>query len=85
MELTLILSESLSSSDSTQQIWQDACVNQNIVLNVLDLNNENGQILARQLNLKSFPALVFNNNVTAVGHPDKQTAEKIIANLLTSQ
>lgn len=85
MELILIVPESPELSASTRQIWQDVCLNQHIKLKILDLQNSDGQALARKLDLKSFPALILNNTIAAVGNPDKQTAEKIIADLITNQ
>lgn len=81
MKLTLILAGPYSSCVNTQQIWQKECSKHLIELNVLYFEDENGQDLAKQLNLKSFPALIADTIVIAVGHPDIHTAEKIIADL----
>lgn len=84
MKLILVLAGPYSSCQKTQQIWQEECLKQSIELDVFDLEHEHGQTLVDQLNLKSFPALIHNNKVIAVGNPDKQKAKKVIADLLIS-
>lgn len=84
MKLILLLAGPYSSCQKTKQIWQEVCLKHNIDLDTIDLEHEDGQALADQLNLKSFPALIHNNKVIAVGNPDKQTAEKICAELLAT-
>ncbi len=84
MELILLLAGPYSSCVKTQQVWQETCVKQNIELEVIDLEHAQGQALADQLNLKSFPALIINQKVIAVGNPDKYKAAKIIAGLIDS-
>ena len=85
MKLILLLAGPYSSCQKTQQVWTDACLKQNIELDAIDLEHDEGQALADQLNLKSFPALINNNKVIAVGNPDIQKAEKFIADLLASK
>lgn len=82
MKLILVLAGPYSSCQKTQQVWQEVCLKQNIELDAIDLEHERGLALADQLNLKSFPALIDNNKVIAVGNPDIQKAEKIITDLL---
>ncbi len=78
MEAILILAGPYSSCNATQIIWEEQCNNKNIELKIFDLTHKDGQELSSKLNIKSFPALVINNKVVAVGHPDKQTAQKVI-------
>lgn len=82
MKSILILAGRYSSCMSTQEIWQNACQKYNIELEIMDLEHDDGQVTAKQYDLKSFPALIVDEKITAVGHPDKQTAEKIIADLI---
>ena len=81
MKLTLILAGSKTSCLSTKEIWQQVCNDLNVQLEVFKLNDTKGQEISKQLNLASFPALIINEKVIAVGHPTKQTAKKIISNL----
>jgi len=81
MKLILLLAGPYSSCINTQQIWQEACVKAGIELDTFDLESAHGRQLAEQLNLKSFPALILNNKVIAVGNPNEQKAAKIISEL----
>jgi len=81
MKAILILAGPYSSCHSTQNIWLDSCSKQNIEFETHDLTEAVGKELAEKLNIKSFPALVVNDKVIAVGHPDEQAAEKIIQTL----
>ena len=82
MKAILILAGSYSSCDATKIIWQNLCSSNNINFEVHDLSNDQGKDIALEHNIKSFPALLFNNKVVAVGHPDEQSAEKIIETLV---
>jgi len=84
MKLTLILTGHYSSCATIEKIWSEECSKHHIELDVVISETENGQNLAKQLNLKSFPALISGSKVIAVGRPDKHEAEKIIADLLKS-
>ncbi len=81
MKLTLLLAGPYSSCEDTRQIWHEECLKHQLELEVIYLEDENGQELAREINLKSFPALIVDEKVIAVGHPDKHAAEKIIKRL----
>ncbi len=84
MKLILLLAGPYSSCVKTQQVWQETCTKQNIELEVIDLEHAQGQALADKLNLKSFPALILNQKVIAVGNPDKLKAAKITAGLIVN-
>lgn len=81
MKLILILAGPYSVCISTENIWKEVCTKRDIELETYNLEEEQGENLARQYNLKSFPALIFDNKVIAVGHPSKEDATKIIDNL----
>ena len=81
MKAVLILAGPYSSCITTQQIWQNECTDNNIELAVFDLTDAAAQTYIEQFNLKSFPALIINNKVVAVGHPTNLTANKLISNL----
>ena len=81
MKLILVIAGRYTSCKLSQQIWQNECLKHNIELDVFDLEDENGQIFAEQLNLKSFPALILDNKIIAIGHPDTKTAKKIVTEL----
>ena len=83
MKVQLVLAGSYTSCVKTRQIWQQACEKYHVDLQILDLEQKAGQTLAQQLNLKTFPALVIEGEVKAVGHPDEHSATALIANLVT--
>lgn len=85
MNAILILAGSFSSCHSSELIWKEVCDKYNIKLEIYDLSNETAQRYSTELNLKSFPAFIINNKVLAVGHPNKQTAEKIMSDLKRNQ
>lgn len=81
MKAILILAGPYSSCVATQNIWQDSCSKHAIEFEMHDLTEIVGKELAEKLNIKSFPALIVNDKVVAVGHPDEQAAEKLIHTL----
>lgn len=81
MKAILILAGPYSSCVATQNIWQDCCSKHDIEFETYDLTEAIGKELAEKLNIKSFPALLVNDKIVAVGHPDEQAAEKIIQTL----
>jgi len=81
MKAILILAGPYSSCSATEFIWKEACKDRDITLTTLDSTLNEGQKLSVELNIKSFPALIINNKVVAVGHPDEKSAAKIISNL----
>ena len=70
-----------SSCKATQLIWEKLCDDKGIKLEIFNLTNKDGQEFAAKLNIKSFPALIIDDKVVAVGHPNEQTAEKVIQSL----
>lgn len=78
MKAILILAGSYSSCKATELIWQEVCRTENIELETFDLTHKEGQELSSKLSVKSFPALIINDKIVAVGHPDKKDALKII-------
>ena len=78
MKAILILAGPFSSCNATEIIWEEACKEKDIKLETFESTHTEGKKISNELNIKSFPALVINNKVVAVGHPDKQTAQKVI-------
>lgn len=81
MKLILVLAGPYNSCIATKDVWQQSCIKHNLDIEVTDLDAKKGQKLTRDLKLKSFPALIYNNKVIAVGHPDDKTADEIITKL----
>jgi len=82
MKLMLVIAGQFPSCAMTQKIWYEECIKNNIVLDTFDLDDENGESLAKKLDLKSFPALILGEKIIAVGHPDKKIAKHIIRDLV---
>lgn len=82
MKIQLILAGPYSSCQHTRQIWEKACNNNDLKLEAIDLESETGQKLEKSLNIKSFPALIVDGQIKAVGHPDAASATELITNLL---
>ena len=78
MKAILILAGSDSSNSATELIWKEACKNRGITLTTLDSTHNDGQKLSSKLHVKSFPALIIDDKIIAVGHPDKQSAAGVI-------
>ena len=77
MKAILILAGPYSSSNATKIIWEEACMSKNMELETFDITHQEGLELSNELNIKSFPALVINHKIVAVGHPNEKNALKI--------
>jgi len=84
MKAILILAGSYSSCDATKNIWHDVCLKNNIKFETQNYSESAGKDTATKLNIKSFPAFIINDKVIAVGHPDEQSAGKVIQTLISS-
>lgn len=82
MKAILILAGPYSSCDATKNIWQDICLKNNIEFETYDLSDDKGKETAKKFNTKSYPVLIVNDAVVAVGHPNQETAEKVIQDLI---
>lgn len=77
MKAILILARPFSKGATTKNIWQALCDNNNIEFETYDIADAIGKDIAEQHNIKSFPALIVNDKVVAVGHPDEDVARKV--------
>ena len=78
MKAILILAGPYSTCFETKNIWQDLCLKNNIDFEMHDLTENKGKEISVKMNIKSFPALIIDNNVVAVGHPNIENAKKVI-------
>lgn len=83
MKVQLVLAGSYSGCKETEKIWNGACIQHGLELEVHDLEHTEGESLSRKLKLTSYPALIVNNCVIAVGNPDQETADTLISNIAT--
>lgn len=82
MKATLILAGPYSSCIETKNIWQSLCLKHNIDFEIYDLTESKAKDITKKMQIKSFPALIINNNVVAVGHPNMENANKVIQEIL---
>jgi len=83
MDLCLILDGNPASSEA-DSIWRDACQHSGNTLEVLKPDDPRYQTVLEQLKLNTFPALVLENRVLAVGIPTAETATKLLIDLAES-
>ena len=77
MKAILILARPFSKGATTKNIWQALCDDNHIEFETYDIADAIGKDIAEQHNIKSFPALIVNDKVVAVGHPDEDVARKV--------
>ena len=83
MDLCLILDVTPASSGA-ESIWRDACQTSGNTLEVLKPDDVKYQTVLEQLKLNTFPALVLDKRVLAVGIPTAETATKLLMELAGS-
>lgn len=84
MKIQLLLSDTRDTAQYTRQTWQAVCDAMQVPLQSLTVEDAEGSALARQLELTTFPALVVDGTVKAVGTPSKTDATRILENILQS-
>lgn len=84
MNLCLILDTNLASQKA-ETIWRDACKESCDTLEIVNTENTKYQPLVEQLHLNSFPALLQDNRVLAVGIPTPESARKLLTDVATSR
>lgn len=77
----LILAGQYTACIATHKTWLEQCLKYHIVLETCNVDDENGKSYVLEYKLKSFPTLIIDNKVVAVGHPDKMIAEKLFAQI----
>lgn len=79
MDIQLVLTKLSPQCQQTEAIWQSVCDTLGLVLQVYDIDSTDGQGLIDKLNIMTFPALIVDNKVIAVGRPDKDVAMNILS------
>ena len=82
IHLQLLIAAQLPTCLETRDIWVHACQHHGVPLEVIELEDPAGQQLADELGLKSFPVLIADGKVRAVGRPKQQDATAILEQLL---
>ncbi|MCW9024311.1 MAG: thioredoxin family protein [Gammaproteobacteria bacterium] len=78
MDIQLVLTRLSSRCQETETVWQSICDELGFSLHSFDIDSAVGQKLIDELGIMTFPALIVNNKVVAVGRPDKEAALKIL-------
>ncbi|MDZ7660860.1 thioredoxin family protein [Thiohalophilus sp.] len=84
MKLQLLIAGQLPSCLEARDVWQSVCEQQGLELELIEVEDEQGQELIDRLGIKSFPVLLANGKIRAVGRPDPQHAANILQQLLIS-
>ena len=84
MKLCLILDGNPASTEA-ESIWRDACQQNGHSLDVLKTDDPKYQTVLEQLKLNSFPALVLEERILAVGIPTAEAANKLLADLAATE
>ncbi|MFP3874724.1 MAG: thioredoxin family protein [Thiohalophilus sp.] len=84
MRLQLLIAGQLPSCLETRDVWQSVCEQQGVELELIEVEDEQGQELINKLGIKSFPVLLADGKIRAVGRPDPQHAADILQKLLIS-
>lgn len=84
MKLQLLIAGQLPECIETREIWQQACQELGILLEIIEMEDDVGKQLIDRLSLKSFPVLIADGKIKAVGKPNPQDAVTILQQLLIS-
>lgn len=83
MNLCLVLDTNLASREA-EIIWRDACKDSGDTLEIINASDTKYHTLVEQLQLNTFPALLQDNRVLAVGIPTRENATKLLTELAAS-
>lgn len=79
MKLRLIPGE--QPAQDVTRIWREACEATNHTLEVLEFQQPDTRRLIERLQLNTFPALLQEERVVAVGNPTPESARRVLAGL----
>lgn len=78
--LRLILSDTDANAPA-RDVWQKACDDAGYALEILLASDAAARELSERLSLNLYPALLQGDRIIAVGSPDRDTAQRILADL----
>lgn len=81
MKLQLLLTGQFPACLEARDTWQQVCQESGLRLEVIELEEQQGRQLADELGLKSFPVLLVDGRVKAVGRPSYREAVAILEQL----
>ena len=83
MHLCLILNPNPTSHEA-ETVWREACEDNGDTLEIVNTGNTKYQVLVEQLHLNTFPALLEEDRVLAVGTPTLESARKLLIEVAAS-
>ena len=82
MKVQLIISDHCHSCTRAIRLWEGLCQEMGLDFQCLDTAHSEGRRLADRHRLKTFPALLIDDQVKLVGLPSTQTARQLITTCL---
>lgn len=78
MKIELLVAPDCVPCAKAEALWREVSEKQGISLTVLDRRERQGKYLAHCFHLKTFPALVINGKLVAVGVQNREQAESLL-------
>jgi glutaredoxin len=75
----VLLNDRCESCQSAIDIWSEACRAHRINCQVLDLDSKEGRQLAEKMQLATFPAIVIDGRLRAIGVSSRAEAERLLS------
>lgn len=82
MKLQLLIAGQYPTCLETREVWQQVCLDKGLTLEIIELEQPEGQALIDRYGIKTFPVLIADDQIKAVGRPDPQSAQRIIHQLI---
>ena len=83
MEIKLILSDVCPHCEEAEKIWRNLCENHAIEIHVIAQGQAEANQIISDKKIKSFPALIIDGEIRAVGHPTVETANQFFSEQLS--
>jgi len=74
----VLLNDRCESCQSAIEIWSDVCSQHHVDCQVLDLDSKEGQKLAEQMHIATFPAILINGRLRAIGASSRDEVERLL-------
>ena len=78
MKVELLVADWSTSCRRAETIWREIAQDCGVDLDVIDVDQPQGQALMQQLQLKTIPALLIDGRLVAIGVQSRQAAQAII-------
>lgn len=78
VKIELLVAPDCVPCAKAEALWRDVAHQQGLTLTVLDRREQEGKFLSHRFHLKTFPALVINGKLVAVGVQSREQAESLL-------